>query len=183
MPPIDELVKGDVVLLVTEHAHKQLIELRDEEPEGSALGLRVEINGQQGTDFVYDLSFAELAKAGLTDVINNQNGLRVIIPAKDVESLRGAILDYETDGLVMRNPNRPRPPAAIENLDTTSDLAEQVRGVLDNDINPALAAHGGYVTLFGLEASDEGTVAYLNMGGGCQGCSMSRMTMMSGVQS
>ena len=46
-------------------------------------------------------------------------------------------------------------------------------------VNPALAAHGGFVTYVGHDG--EGT-AYLTMGGGCHGCSMSRMTMLQGVQ-
>ena len=46
-------------------------------------------------------------------------------------------------------------------------------------MNPALAAHGGFVTYVGHD--NEGT-AYLTMGGGCHGCSMSRMTMLDGVQ-
>jgi Fe/S biogenesis protein NfuA len=47
-------------------------------------------------------------------------------------------------------------------------------------VNPALAAHGGFVTFAGHDG--EGT-AYLTMGGGCHGCSMSKMTMLEGVQS
>jgi Fe/S biogenesis protein NfuA len=47
------------------------------------------------------------------------------------------------------------------------------------DVNPALAAHGGFVTFAGHDT--EGT-AYFTMGGGCHGCSMSRQTMLEGVQ-
>jgi Fe/S biogenesis protein NfuA len=46
-------------------------------------------------------------------------------------------------------------------------------------VNPALAAHGGFVTFMG---HDEKGTAYLTMGGGCHGCSMSKMTMLEGVQ-
>ena len=46
-------------------------------------------------------------------------------------------------------------------------------------MNPALAAHGGFVTFVGHDG--EGT-AFLTMGGGCHGCSMSRLTMLDGVQ-
>ena len=48
-----------------------------------------------------------------------------------------------------------------------------------DEVNPALAAHGGFVTYVGHDG--EGT-AYLTMGGGCHGCSMSRLTMLDGVQ-
>jgi Fe/S biogenesis protein NfuA len=46
-------------------------------------------------------------------------------------------------------------------------------------VNPALAAHGGFVTFAG---HDESATAYLTMGGGCHGCSMSKVTMLEGVQ-
>ena len=47
------------------------------------------------------------------------------------------------------------------------------------EVNPALAAHGGFVTYVGHDG--DGT-AYMSMGGGCHGCSMSRVTMLDGVQ-
>ncbi|MFZ1490144.1 MAG: NifU family protein, partial [Ilumatobacteraceae bacterium] len=47
------------------------------------------------------------------------------------------------------------------------------------EVNPALAAHGGFVSYVGHDG--DGTV-YLTMGGGCHGCAMSRMTMLEGVQ-
>ena len=50
---------------------------------------------------------------------------------------------------------------------------------VDAEVNPALAAHGGYVTFVGHDGEGH---AYLTMGGGCHGCSMSRMTMLQGVQ-
>jgi Fe/S biogenesis protein NfuA len=51
--------------------------------------------------------------------------------------------------------------------------------VIDDEVNPALSAHGGFVTFVGHDG--DGRV-YLTMGGGCHGCSMSRMTMLQGVQ-
>ena len=57
-------------------------------------------------------------------------------------------------------------------------LAERVKSVLDAEINPAIASHGGSITLVGVE----GTEIYLEMGGGCQGCAMSRMTLRQGVE-
>jgi Fe/S biogenesis protein NfuA len=58
-------------------------------------------------------------------------------------------------------------------------VALAVKGVVDEQVNPALAAHGGYVTFMGHDG--EGKV-FLTMGGGCHGCAMSRMTMLEGVQ-
>ena len=104
--------------------------------------------------------------------------LKVIVGAADVDDLAGAVLDHELGQLVMRNPNQPA-PLQLGTLDTTDEVATAVRAVVDDEVNPALAAHGGYVTFMGHDGEGK---AYLTMGGGCHGCSMSRMTMLQGVQ-
>lgn len=165
------------VISVTEVARTKLIELRDSEPEAAALGIRLEILSDEGSDFTYDLSFQETAKAALTDIVRNHGGLRVIVPSKDVPNLEGATLDYELDGLVLRNPNKPK-PISLEGLRLDDDTATEVKAVVELDVNPSLAAHGGFVTFLGHDGEGR---AYLTMGGGCHGCSMSRLTMLDGV--
>ncbi len=174
----DEIVLDDVITL-TERARTKLIELRDAEPEGTALGLRLSINGSQGIDFVYDLEFVPLATLPLSEQVRNHDGLRVVIPNNDINNFEGATLDYEHDGLVLRNPNKPK-PLDLGNLTTEGAMVDGVQAALADEVNPALAAHGGFVELVGVD-EDDGTV-YMKMGGGCQGCAMSRMTMMQGVQ-
>jgi Fe/S biogenesis protein NfuA len=168
----------DMVITLTPRAVERLKELRDEEPEGDRLGLRIEILGEEGTDFAYDLSFQIVTKAEMSDVIRNHDGLRVIIPAKDTQNLEGATLDFEPDGLVMRNPNRPK-PFRLEGLTHDDELSAEISVIIDTDINPALAAHGGYITYVGHDGEGK---AFVTMGGGCHGCAMSRMTMLQGVQ-
>ena len=60
-----------------------------------------------------------------------------------------------------------------------SEASADIESVVSAEVNPALAAHGGFVTYVGHD--NEGT-AFLTMGGGGHGCSMSRMTMLEGVQ-
>ena len=50
--------------------------------------------------------------------------------------------------------------------------------MLDQHINPSLAAHGGYAELVKMEE----TVAHILMGGGCQGCGMAQATLKQGVE-
>ena len=169
----------DLVISVTEFAREKITELRDAEPEGKLLGLRLEILGEEAGEFRYDLSFDEIAKADLSDIVKSHGGLRVIIPQKDAANLEGATLDYEDGGLVLRNPNRPR-SIQLGTLNTTDELSDRVRAIVQDEINPALDAHGGFVTYVGHDGEKR---AYLTMGGGCHGCSMSRMTMLQGVQS
>ncbi len=170
---------SEPIITVTPEAIAQLLELRDEEPDGDQLGLRLAIASQPGEEFRYDLSFEEYLKAAFTDEVRTHDGLKVVIPADDVELLTGATLDHtSTQGLVIRNPNRPAAPD-IEGLTVGDELSAEVEAMISGEVNPALAAHGGFVTYVGHDG--EGT-AYLTMGGGCHGCSMSKMTMLDGVQ-
>ncbi len=57
-------------------------------------------------------------------------------------------------------------------------LARAVQELLDQEINPAVAGHGGYIGL--LEVADG--VAYVQMGGGCQGCGLAEVTLSHGVR-
>jgi Fe/S biogenesis protein NfuA len=170
---------AEPTIKVTDEARTKLIELRDEEPEGNRLGVRIEILADTPPEFTYDLTFAVLTKADITDQVDNHEGLRTILPLKDVENLRGATLDFEAGGLVLRNPNRPK-PLLLGTLTITGSLADEIRGIIEAEINPALDAHGGFVTFVG---HDQDNAIYLTMGGGCHGCSMSRLTMVQGVSS
>ena len=171
------------IITITPPALAQLVTLRDTEPDADRLGLRLEIISEAGEDFRYDLSFDVVTTAAFTDEVRTHTAddlsLKVIIPAASIASLEGAVLDHnEAAGLVIRNPNKPAPPV-VEGLVRDDELSTEVQVVIADEVNPALAAHGGYVTFVGHDG--DGTV-YLTMGGGCHGCSMSRSTMMDGVQ-
>ena len=117
--------------------------------------------------------------AGFFLQVRTHGGLKVVIPAKDLDLLQGAVLDHnESSGLVIRNPNKPLAPV-VEGLVNDDAVSAEVEAVISAEVNPALAAHGGFVTYVGHDG--EGT-AYLTMGGGCHGCSMSKQTMLEGVQ-
>ena len=179
MSPLEALTVSEPIIELTAAAQAKLLELRAEEDEPERLGLRLEVVSPPGTDFRYDLSFDVVTKAAFTDEVRNHDGLRVIIPGKDLELLRGATLDYSDEaGLVLRNPNRPavdRPEGLVHD----DEMSAQIEAMVSGEVNPALAAHGGFVTYVGHDG--QGT-AYLTMGGGCHGCSMSKMTMLDGVQ-
>jgi Fe/S biogenesis protein NfuA len=169
----------DTIITITPVAHAKLLELRDAETEGNQLGLRLEIISEVGEDFRYDLSFDFFTKAAFTDEVRTIDGLKIIVPGKDVESFQGAVIDHnDNQGLLIRNPNKPKAPQ-IEGLVSDDEISARIESVVSADVNPALAAHGGFVTFAGHDS--EGT-AYFTMGGGCHGCSMSRQTMLEGVQ-
>jgi Fe/S biogenesis protein NfuA len=175
----DEAAPSEPIITITPEALEQLLEMRAEEPDAAVLGLRLAIASEPGDEFRYDLSFEEFLKAAFTDEVRTHEGLKIIVPADDVEMLTGATLDFTaTQGLVIRNPNRPAAPV-VEGLTSDDALSAEVEAMVSGEVNPALAAHGGFVTYVGHDG--EGT-AYLTMGGGCHGCSMSKMTMLDGVQ-
>jgi Fe/S biogenesis protein NfuA len=179
LAPQETTTASSTIITISDVALEELTKLRDAEDDAASLGLRLEIVSGPGEDFRYDLSLDEFRKAAFTDEVRTHGGLKVIIPAKDLELLEGAVLDYSSSGgLVIRNPNKPLSPV-VEGLVNDDVLSAEIEAVLAADVNPALAAHGGFVTYVGHD--DLGT-AYLTMGGGCHGCSMSRMTMLEGVQ-
>ena len=189
MSPLEALAAGSgdggsrPIITITDDALAKLLELRADETDADELGLRLAIASGPGEDFRYDLSFDEFLKAAFTDEVRTHDGeagsIKVIVPADDVELLRDATLDFtDSQGLVIRNPNRPQAPD-VEGLTRDDALSAEIEALVSGEVNPALAAHGGFVTYVGHDG--EGT-AYMTMGGGCHGCSMSKMTMLDGVQ-
>jgi Fe-S cluster biogenesis protein NfuA len=74
-----------------------------------------------------------------------------------------------------------QPPVAESVRDTipsAEEIREKVQQVLDTQINPGVAAHGGFIRL--IDVKDN--VVYIQMGGGCQGCGMADVTLKQGVE-
>ncbi|MEQ1786776.1 MAG: NifU family protein [Acidimicrobiales bacterium] len=168
-----------VVFTVTPDAIARILELREAEDDPPGLALRVEVTGTSGVEYAYDLSFDPIAEADDADAQYLQGDLPVIAPAGSIEQLTGATLDIPAGGgpgLVLRNPNRPDPLSG-KHLELTGTVAEQVEQLLKEQINPALAAHGGFAELKGVD----GDKVYVTMGGGCQGCAVSAMTLRDGI--
>ena len=171
-----------MVLIVTDPARDKILELRAQEDEPDTLGLRIEVTGVQGVEYTYDLTFDPVAEADAAagDLVESQGELPVIIPGDSLDALRGATLDLPSangqQGLVLRNPNRPDPLAGAH-IELSGTVEEKVRQLLDGQINPALAMHGGFAALDHVDDA----VVYVTMGGGCQGCAVSAMTLREGI--
>ena len=173
------------LLQVTDEAAEVVLGALADEPDGADLGLRVAVSGTEMSpsmtfEFSYDLSLHEIDKADSGDAVYEIGGLTVIVPEDSVENLTGATLDVPGNslqgGLVIRNPNRPDMGDRID-LSESDSVSERLQSLLNNHVNPSLAAHGGYVELIRVEDSK----AFLLMGGGCQGCTMSAATLHQGV--
>jgi Fe/S biogenesis protein NfuA len=186
---VTESPAGDAVadptkpMTVSDTALATVLEVRAQEDDPANTALKVAITGSNMTEFQYALELLVVSEAAADDLVYTQGShdeLTVIIPADSAANMTGATLDVPAantpGGLVIRNPNSPNPLDGLD-IELEGELPEQIQQVLDQAINPALASHGGYATLVGVD----GTKAIVTMGGGCQGCAASAMTLRDGI--
>jgi Fe/S biogenesis protein NfuA len=176
------------VLTITSEARATVLEVLANESESDSLALWLEINGENNGAYAYDMYFQSLADAGAGDVVQEGEDLPVVVPQASVERLQGATLDFVTDasgegGLVIVNPNTPPAPtlsglAPGAEVDLSDPLAQRVVSVLDEQVNPSIAAHGGRADLVAVKDSS----VYLRLSGGCQGCGMAKATLSQGIE-
>jgi Fe/S biogenesis protein NfuA len=105
-------------------------------------------------------------------------GFSLFVDASSVPYLDGAEIDFDSSPmggqLSIRAPAlRGSPPG------DSASLVERVRYLLETEIAPGLAAHGGRVSL--VEISADGVVV-LQFGGGCHGCGMVDATLRNGIE-
>jgi Fe/S biogenesis protein NfuA len=167
------------VLAIGSDALDMIRQLRDQEPGDGEFALSIEVTGFRGPQFTYELAFVALSdmKDGWT--VERHDDLAVIFPDDDREKLDGASLELSDQGLSMNNPNSPAPPAmSAPGGDLTGPLVDRVEQVIKEQVNPAIAAHGGGAEL----VSIDGTIAYLRLFGGCQGCGLAQVTLKQGIE-
>ena len=185
MEPDAAQTLGDVaspsVLIVTDAARAVVHEARAEEGDAERLALWVEVTGARDGAYTYDIYFQAVADAAPGDMVDRQGDLAVVVPEASVARLRGARLDWSDEGeggLVILNPNTPPRSEAPPTGDLTGELAQRIIAVLEAQVNPSIAAHGGRADLVAVE---QGT-AYLRLSGGCQGCGLAKMTLSQGIE-
>ncbi len=178
------------VLTLTDEARNVVLDALAGEASPQELALWVEVIGTQGPGYSYDLYFSETAQAPEGAAVGRDGDVTIVVPASSVDKLRGSRLEFATNGgggLVLVNPNQPSPselhpgiPEEILALGVDGDLAVRARRVLDDEVNPSIASHGGRADLVAMD--EEKKIAFITMGGGCQGCSLSRMTLSQGIE-
>ncbi len=158
------------ILEITEAAQEKIqtvIQNEDVEVEG----LRISIEGRTASDFQYSLGLATEAEED--DIVIECNAFNVLIDAASAPNLKGAVIDYVEDlnasGFKIDNPNKPT---------WDNPKAQKIQELIDERINPAVAAHGGQIELLNVEDD----AIYIHMGGGCQGCGMANATLKHGIE-
>ena len=161
----------DIHIELTDQAREKFIEfLAGEEQPGQAIRLAVEGRGPQG--FNYQLDMVDEAEEAPSHIVLDYDGFRLLVEPSSAEHLDGATIDFVQrgfeSGFHFENPN------AL----WKDPVANAVQQVLDHQINPSVAGHGGFVTLLDVK----GSTAYIALGGGCQGCGMADVTLKQGIE-
>jgi len=178
---------GVPVLRLTAVALAEIIELRAGEAAPESLALCVEISGTQDDAYTYDMYFQATSDAGPDTWTGPQDGLTIVVPAASAPNMIGSVLDLNQNlmagGMSIRNPNHPPAPQASPTMtgpppDLSGDVAQRVIQVLDAQVNPSIAAHGGRADLIAVEDG----AAYLRLSGGCAGCGMAAVTLSQGIE-
>jgi Fe/S biogenesis protein NfuA len=134
--------------------------------------LRIAIAGRRGGQFVYELDLVAPEDAPPTDIVVETPDMCLLIDPGSAAKLEGAVIDLDPSAiggaLRIDNPNEGwRDP-----------VAARIQEVLDRQINPSVAAHGGFVDLLEVR----GGAAYVQLGGGCQGCAQVDVTLRQGIE-
>jgi len=159
------------MLTITDLAKDKIVALIEAE-ERKGLVLRVSIRGRGPGGFQYELGFVEEKEKQAEDTVVEGDGFKVFVDKETVPDLEGSTLDYvegvQESGFKIDNPN----PL------WSDPVAQKVQEVLDGKVNPGVASHGGHVSL--LDVKDD--IAYIKLGGGCQGCGMVDVTLKQGIE-
>jgi len=112
------------------------------------------------------------------DMVIELENFNAYIDNDSIPYLEEAKIDYQKDDmggqLTLRAPN-----AKARKVDDDAPAIDRIRYLLESEINPQLANHGGQVSL--AEFTHDGIVV-LQFGGGCQGCGMVDTTLSQGIE-
>jgi len=196
---------ASALLAITASALERVRDFLAAAPDPSDRMLSVRVTGEADGEYVCALSLEPLANVRANDTVQHERDLAIMVADDSVSKLRGATVDWSENrlggGFVVVNPNKPPPPLALPTLPMSmspgagaparppgppttpgagldTDAARRVTAVLDREVNPNIASHGGHAELAGIE----GATAYLRLGGGCQGCGMATVTLSQGIE-
>jgi len=164
------------MLQVTELAQKKLREAINENQEKeTVIGIRALAQARSPFQVQYGLAFVSSKTVNKTDQVIQLNDLNIYIDHENARYFEEVTLDFEEGirGSGFKFLNIPRVPKEYKGT-----LAEKVVQIIDQQINPGIAGHGGFVSLVDVRGTD----VIIQMGGGCQGCGMANVTLKHGVE-
>jgi Fe/S biogenesis protein NfuA len=159
------------MLTVTEAAKRKILSVIQAHGKPGD-GLRIAIVGRSSAGFTYDMQLVEEGDAEAEDIVVDVGDFSVLVDPDSAPYMRDVVIDYVEDlqqsGFRIGNPN----PI------WTDPQAMAIQELLDTQINPAVASHGGHIEL--VDVHDN--IVYIRFGGGCQGCGMVSVTLNQGVE-
>jgi len=162
---------GAPLLNFTKTAREKLDEFAAGSDEPS-LALKICIIGRGPNGFQYELQLIPVSEKEDTDQSFEVDGWTVFISQSSAPYMDGVTLGFKETlmggGFDFDNPN----PLWQD------ELALQVQTIIDEEVNPLVASHGGKVLL--VDVSDGEVV--VSFGGGCQGCSAVDATLKNSVE-
>lgn len=124
------------------------------------------------------VSYCPMDSIESSDIVLNYNGFDAVVDQDSAPFLEEAEIDFVTDKmgsqLTLKAPN-----AKMRKVSDDAPLIDRLNYVIEAEINPQLANHGGNVVV--VEITDE-KVAVVQFGGGCNGCSMIDVTLKDGIE-
>ncbi|NKB71397.1 MAG: iron-sulfur cluster assembly accessory protein [Candidatus Latescibacteria bacterium] len=143
--------------------------------EANIKGLRIGADAVSPLKVDYRLAFIGESQETQADTEFPFEGFAVYVDAASLPYVEEARIDF-VDGLMGSGFKIERPSTLPPEL--SGPLVEKVQTVIEQQINPAVASHGGQVTLIDIK---DNTV-YVRLGGGCQGCGMADVTLKQGIE-
>lgn len=164
-------------ITITENAQLHFQQLiQKEDMPGMGLRIFVDQPGLPAADV--NIAFCPPGEHRGTDIPLSFESFTLYVDRNSAPFLEAAEIDYKKDGLsgqlAIGAPNlRGNKP------DSQANLADKVNYLLQTEVNPNLASHGGMVTL--IEITEDNAVV-LRFGGGCHGCGMVDVTLKQGIE-
>ncbi|MEH6566492.1 MAG: Fe-S biogenesis protein NfuA [Halopseudomonas sp.] len=164
-------------IILTQSAQDYLADLLSKQ-DTDGVGIRVFIT-QPGTPYAETcIAYCKPGEEKPEDRLIALEAFNVWVDSVSEPFLEEAMVDYATDRmggqLTIKAPN-----AKVPMVNEDSPLNERINYLLQTEINPGLASHGGDVKLIDVV---EGGIAILQFGGGCQGCGMVDVTLKEGIE-
>lgn len=161
---------------ISPDAQRHFCRLLEQQEEGTNIRIFVVNPGTPSAEC--GVSYCPVNAVEATDIEMKYEGFSAFVDEISLPFLEEAEIDYVTEELgsqlTLKAPN-----AKMRKVADDAPLIERVDYVIQTQINPQLAGHGGKITL--IEITDDG-YAVLQFGGGCNGCSMVDVTLKEGIE-
>ena len=164
------------MITITEAAQTHFVKLLSNQKDGT--NIRVFVVNPGTANAECGVSYCPPEAVETTDIVLPFSGFDALIDDMSKPFLTDAYIDFVTDKmgsqLTLKAPN-----AKVRAVADDAPLTERVDYVIQTEVNPQLAGHGGHVVL--TEIPDDG-IAILQFGGGCNGCSQVDFTLKEGIE-